>query len=197
VLVVGTGCSGMEIAGDLAPYGLTLPDEGTFAALRRDDSQPTIVDPDVIESIKAGRIEIVAGVSSVDANGVQLSDGTVLWPDAVIAATGFSTGLEPLVGHLSVLDDEGLPCGSYGPASAAGLHFLGYEKGVGVIGPRAYRATRNWAGSWLAEGEAGLAQNGIGTRAKKPGPEFSHNWPRPSVARRAAGTAGGVLRWPW
>jgi putative flavoprotein involved in K+ transport len=132
----------MEIAGDLAPYGLTLPDEGTFAALRRDDSQPTIVDPDVIESIKAGRIEIVAGVSSVDANGVQLSDGTVLWPDAVIAATGFSTGLEPLVGHLSVLDDEGLPCGSYGPASAAGLHFLGYEKGVGVIGPRAYRATR-------------------------------------------------------
>jgi hypothetical protein len=43
--------------------------------------------------IKAGRIEIVAGVSSVDANGVQLNDGTVLWPDAVIAATGFSTGL--------------------------------------------------------------------------------------------------------
>jgi hypothetical protein len=74
--------------------------------------------------IKAGRIEIVAGVSSVDANGVQLNDGTVLWPDAVIAATGFSTGLESLVGHLGVLDDEG------------------YEKGVGVIGPRAHRATR-------------------------------------------------------
>jgi putative flavoprotein involved in K+ transport len=112
----------MEIAGDLgdlAPYGLTLPEEGTFTALRRDDSQPTIVDPEVVEAIKAGRIEIVAGGSSVDANGVQLNDGTVLWPDAVIAATGFSTGLEPLVGHLGVLDDEGRPRGSYGSASAA------------------------------------------------------------------------------
>jgi hypothetical protein len=59
--------------GDLVPWGLTLPEEGTFTALRRDDSQPTIVDPDVIEGIKGGRIEIVAGVSSVDANGVQFA----------------------------------------------------------------------------------------------------------------------------
>jgi putative flavoprotein involved in K+ transport len=132
-----------KTVGDLVPYGLALPEEGTFAALGRDDSQPTIVDPDVIEAIKAGRIEIVAGVSSVDAKGVQLNDGTVLWPDTIIAATGFSTGLEPLVGHLGVLDDEGMPHGSYGSATTAGLYFLGYEKGVGVIGPRAHRATRD------------------------------------------------------
>ncbi len=126
--------------GDLAPWGLALPREGTFTALSR-DSQPTIIDRDVIDAIKGGRIEIVAGVSSVDADGVRLSDGTTLAPDAIIAATGFSTGLEPLVGHLGVLDDQNVPRGS-GSAIAPGLHFLGYEKGAGVIGPRAHRATR-------------------------------------------------------
>jgi cation diffusion facilitator CzcD-associated flavoprotein CzcO len=129
--------------GDLAPWGLTLPQEGTFAALRRDDSQPTVIDPDVIEAIKGGRIKIVAGVSSVDADGVELTDGTMLRPDAIIAATGFSTGLEPLVGHLEVLDAQGMPRSSCGSTTASGLYFLGYEPGVGVIGPRARRAARD------------------------------------------------------
>jgi putative flavoprotein involved in K+ transport len=132
-----------KTVGDLAPWGLTLPAEGTFAALRRDDSQPTVMDRDVIAAIKGGRIEVVAGVSSVGADGVQLSDGTVLRPDAVIAATGFTTGLEPLVGHLGVLDDQGRPRSGSGSAIAAGLYFLGYDKGVGVIGPRARRAARD------------------------------------------------------
>jgi cation diffusion facilitator CzcD-associated flavoprotein CzcO len=129
--------------GDLAPFGLTLPEEGTFTAFRRDDAQPTIIDPDVVEGIKNGRIEIVAGVSSVDVNGVRLSDGTTFWPDAIIAATGFRSGLEPLVGHLGVLDDQGMPLRSYGSTMAPGLCFLGYEKGAGIIGPRARRATRD------------------------------------------------------
>jgi putative flavoprotein involved in K+ transport len=127
--------------GDLTPWGLTLPAQGTFTALRR-DSQPTVIDRDVLEAIKAGRIEVVAGVSSVGANGVQLSDGIMLRPDTIIAATGFSTGLEPLVGHLGALDDHGMPRSGCGSTTVPGLYFLGYETGVGVIGPRGRRATR-------------------------------------------------------
>jgi putative flavoprotein involved in K+ transport len=129
--------------GDLAPWGLTRPAEGTFAAFRRDDAQPTIVDPDVIAAIKSGRIEVVAAVRSVGAPGVTLADGTVASLDAIIAATGFRTGLEPLAGHLGVLDDHGRPHGHDGSAAPDGLYFLGYQKGVGVIGPRARRATRD------------------------------------------------------
>ena len=123
--------------GDLAHRGLHLPEEGTFTTFRRDHAQPTITDPDVVEGIRNGRIEIVAGVSSVDADGVELTDGTTLHPDAIVAATGFTTGLTPLVGHLGVLDEQGLPRSN----PETGLYFLGYDKGAGVIGPGARRAT--------------------------------------------------------
>ena len=140
----------LRTVGDLAPWGLTLPEEGTYTVLLREDLQPTIIDPDVVEGIKDGRIEIVAGVSSVDADGVQLSDGTAFCPDAIIAATGFRTGLDPLVGHLGVLDDQGVPRtddqgvprNTDGSAIADGLFFLGYDADIGVIGARARHATR-------------------------------------------------------
>jgi hypothetical protein len=131
----------LKTIGDLVPWGIKLPEEGTFTVFGRDEAQPTIVDPDVVEAIKSGRLEIVAGVSSVGADGVQLGDGTTLHPDAIIAATGFRTGLEPLVGHLGVLDDQGRPRSSDSSTAAAGLHFLGFAGTVGVIGPRARRAT--------------------------------------------------------
>ena len=58
-----------------------------------------------------------------------LSDGTRVDVDAVIAATGFRTGLEPLVGHLGVLDERGEPLvqASQEHPQAPGLHFVGYE----------------------------------------------------------------------
>lgn len=127
--------------GDLTLRGLTPPDERTFAALRRGGSVPTIIDPDVVQAIKDGLIEMVAAVSSVDAKGVRLANGISLRPDAVIAATGFGTGLEPLVGHLGVLDDQGAPCDDKGTTVDSGLGFLGY-KNVGVIGRGARQETR-------------------------------------------------------
>ena len=44
---------------------------------------------------------------------VLLADDTRIRPDTVIAATGYRRGLEPMVGHLGVLDIDGNPlmCG--------------------------------------------------------------------------------------
>jgi cation diffusion facilitator CzcD-associated flavoprotein CzcO len=116
--------------GDLAAWGLTAPREGPFTHTKRTGRTPTIVDGTVIEAIRAGRLEIVADVSSVIADGVQLADGTALQPDAIIAATGFSTGLEPMAGHLGVLDDRGMPLAFGGPAVAPGLRFTGYVPNI-------------------------------------------------------------------
>ena len=130
--------------GDLSEYGLPVPDEGVFSRLKRLGVAPTIVDPEVIESIKARRIEIVPGVESLDETGVMLAGGTRIEPDAVVAATGYRRGLEPVVGHLGVLDERGAPRVVVQPV-APGLRFIGYvprPAHVGYMGSEARRAAR-------------------------------------------------------
>ena len=112
--------------GNLAEWGLTVPHEGSFTRARRTGSGPTIVDKAVLQAIKSRRVEIIAGVSSVDADGVRLIDGTTVHPDVIIAATGFTPGLTELVGHLDVLNDRGVPLASGGPAVLPGLRFSGF-----------------------------------------------------------------------
>lgn len=137
--------------GDLTEYGLPVPEEGLFSRLKRLGVAPTIVDHEVIESIKERRIEIVAGVESLDESGVTLSDGSRLEPDAVIAATGYRSGLAPTVGHLDVLDERGLPRGG---EPLPGLHFVGYvprPAHVGYMGQEARRAAKAIARARPAE----------------------------------------------
>ncbi len=80
----------------------------------------------------------MAAVRSFDHARVGLADGTAIEPDVVIAATGYRQALEPLVGHLDVLDAAGRPVSNGLPAAATGLWFAGYEEPL--IGPlRSFR----------------------------------------------------------
>ena len=127
--------------GDLTEYGLPVPDEGIFTRLQRLGVAPAIVDKVVIDSIKSRRIEIVSGVVSLDETGVTLVDGTRVEPDAVIAATGYRTGLAPMVGHLGVLDERGVPR-VVAEEAAPGLRFIGYRPRPAHIGYRGAEARR-------------------------------------------------------
>ena len=131
--------------GDLTEFGLPIPDEGVMSRLHRTGQAPAIVDEEVIEAIKARRIEVVKGVESLDESGVQLADGSRVEPEAVICATGYSRVLAPLVGHLGVLDDRGMPRSLAEKAPAPGLRFVGYVPrpgGLGYYGKEARRAAR-------------------------------------------------------
>ena len=127
--------------GDLSEHGLPVPEEGVFSRLKRLGVAPMIVDKPVIEAIKARRIEIVAAVEGMDESGVRLADGTRIEPDSVIAATGYRRGLEPLVGHLGVLDEKGSPHVTENEA-APGLRFVGYVTYPAMIGYSAGEAKR-------------------------------------------------------
>ena len=116
--------------GDLSGYGLTEPEEGMLTYMARVGRPPSLVDRPFIKALKTGQIETVADVSSATAGGVILSDGTALQPHAIIAATGFTTGLEPMVGHLGVLGDRGQPRAFGGPAVIPGLRFSGYVPNI-------------------------------------------------------------------
>jgi cation diffusion facilitator CzcD-associated flavoprotein CzcO len=131
--------------GDLSEHGLVPPKEGMLSRSHREGKAPAILDKPVIDAIRRRRIEIVAAVESLDVTGVVLADQTRLEPDAVVAATGYTTGLEPLVGHLGVLDERGVPLIHGGPAAAPGLRVIGYQPRpaqIGYVGGEATRAAK-------------------------------------------------------
>jgi putative flavoprotein involved in K+ transport len=112
---------------DLAEYGLPAPRDG-FTQVLRTGTIP-ILDVGIVDAVRSGAVEVVGAVEALDGDEVVLEDGERIGPDAVIAAIGFRPGLEPLVGHLGVLDERGLPLvhGAADHPSAPGLHFVGIE----------------------------------------------------------------------
>jgi putative flavoprotein involved in K+ transport len=114
--------------GDLSRYGLPRPELGLVSTNRKRHQAP-VIDDGFVDGVKRGDIEIVAAVEGFDRDDVILADGARIEPEAVIAATGYRRGLEPLVGHLGVLDDRGVPAfrGADTHPRAPGLHFVGYE----------------------------------------------------------------------
>lgn len=115
--------------GDLSPYGLEPPPDGIYTRLRRTGMIPT-VDGSFVKAIRQRRVEVVAAVERFEGRRVRLADTRELEPDVVIAATGYDRELEPLVGHLGVLHDDGRPVvrGSKAHPDAPGLHFVGFTE---------------------------------------------------------------------
>jgi putative flavoprotein involved in K+ transport len=118
--------------GDLSAYGMPRPQHGVYTRARHYGRVP-VLDVGLIRAIKGRAVEIVSPIARIDQSDVVLSDGRRLTPDVVIAATGFRRGLEPLVGHLGVLDARGNPI-VHGPtthASAPNLFFIGFSNPLG------------------------------------------------------------------
>ena len=131
---------------DLAPYGLVAP-QRPYSDFRRHKVIP-IVDVGLVAGVRNGRVRVVAALERFEDGAAVLADGSRVEADAVVAATGFRTGLEPLVGHLGVLDERGQPLVAdvEEPAGAPGLHFVGYEVTLGgtfrLVGIEAKRLAR-------------------------------------------------------
>ena len=114
------------VLGDLSRYGMPSPRAGVVAQARATGITPTI-DVGLVGALRAGTVTPVAAVEKFDGDAVVLTDGIRLHPDAVIAATGYSTGLSPVVGHLRVLDQRGTPL-------VTGRRFLSIAPGLRFIG---------------------------------------------------------------
>lgn len=125
-----------------------------MAGLRSRGAGTAIVDRASVEAVRAGSIHVVPGVERLDATGAVLADGTHAQVDAVVLATGYTTGLDNMVGHLDVLDGRGMPRVVDGGEAAEGLRFIGYvyRPGLtGYVGKLARRAAREIARSRTGE----------------------------------------------
>ncbi|MET7339951.1 NAD(P)/FAD-dependent oxidoreductase [Streptomyces sp. NPDC005547] len=115
---------------DLSEHGLPRPDTGLYSRVK--EGAIPVQDVGLIDAVKRGRVVPVAAVESFDEDAVVLADGTRATPDTVIAATGYRRVLEPLVGHLGVLDGRGRPVvhGARTPKQAPGLYFTGFTNPI-------------------------------------------------------------------
>lgn len=115
---------------DLTDRGLPRPATGLYSRVR--EGAIPVQDVGLIDAVKSGRVTPVATVASFDQDTVVLADGTRITPDAVIAATGYHRALEPLLGHLDVLDGRGRPVthGGRSPKGAPGLYFTGFTNPI-------------------------------------------------------------------
>jgi cation diffusion facilitator CzcD-associated flavoprotein CzcO len=120
--------------GDLSGFGLPTPLEGAFARGVRLGRAPAIVDREVVQAIRDGAFEVVPTIERFDGADVWLVDGQRLRPHAVICATGYVRGLEPVVGHLGVLDERGMPRAAGTVAADKGLRFIGFQSRPGLLG---------------------------------------------------------------
>ncbi|MFD6026862.1 flavin-containing monooxygenase [Streptomyces griseoluteus] len=115
---------------DLSEHGLPRPEAGLYSRVRQ--GAIPVQDVGLIDAVRTGKVEIVAAVEGFEDGKVALADGTRIAPDAVIAATGYSRGLDSLVGHLGVLDERGRPTvhGARTPKDAPGLYFTGFTNPI-------------------------------------------------------------------
>jgi cation diffusion facilitator CzcD-associated flavoprotein CzcO len=118
--------------GDLSAYGFQRPPLGLKATVEKRGRIPTLAD-ELVDAVRVGRVEVVGAVKAVESHGVVLADGTSLAPQVIIAATGFGTDLDGLVGHLGVLDERGNPRGGFASHVGDGMFAIGY--GIPPNGP--------------------------------------------------------------
>lgn len=113
---------------NLTEHGLPAPSGDGFTQFLRTRTVP-ILDHGFVNAVRAGRITVVPAVEGFAGADVCLAGGGSTRPDAVIAATGYRPALEPIVGHLDVLDDRGMPRvhGAQTLPQAPRLHFVGIK----------------------------------------------------------------------
>jgi putative flavoprotein involved in K+ transport len=102
---------------DLSAKGLPRP-SAPFSQFRSTATVP-IIDVGFVDAVREGSIEVVPGVTALDGRAVVLADGSRVYPDTILAATGYDPGLEPLVGHVTPIGPHGIP------NPQPGLYFLG------------------------------------------------------------------------
>jgi putative flavoprotein involved in K+ transport len=108
--------------GDLTRYGMP---RGEFAPYT--SQRIPLIDVGFVAALKGGRITLRPALERLTETGAVFADGSEEPFDAIVAATGYTTGLPSLVDVPGALDESGEPRGVSGePTAHPGLYFIGF-----------------------------------------------------------------------
>ncbi|MGH9142371.1 MAG: flavin-containing monooxygenase [Vicinamibacterales bacterium] len=129
------------VLGDLTRHGMPKGEFEPYTTRR-----VPLIDVGFVEALKQGRVVVKPALERLTSSGAVFADGTSESFDAIIAATGFTTGLESILDECDVLDDLGEPRGASGePTSRPGLYFVGFTHSLRGHLFEANRASRRLA----------------------------------------------------
>jgi putative flavoprotein involved in K+ transport len=129
------------VLGDLTAYKIPRPQWGPFSAKR-----VPLINVGFVEAVKRGIVHIRPALERLTPTGAVYADGVEEPFDAVIAATGFRTGLDELLESDGVLNRSGEPVAAAGsPTAKPGLYFIGFVHSLRGHLFEANRASRRLA----------------------------------------------------
>ena len=110
--------------GDLSVYGLDREAWGPFTARR-----PPVIDVGFLAQLKRRQIDVVPIPTRLMRRGVVFADGRIEDFDVIVAATGFTSGLDRLLDAPGALHERAFPLrGKGGRSPLAGLFFIGFNE---------------------------------------------------------------------
>ncbi|TPL81194.1 NAD(P)/FAD-dependent oxidoreductase [Mesorhizobium sp. B2-3-13] len=147
------------VFGDLTKFGMPPAPAGGASRLTSDYTA-IAADDGAVDAIKSGRIVVVPAIREFTRDGVILANGSMVAPDIVIAATGYRTGLERMVGDLGVLNEKGVPLFNGGQADPKwpGLWFTGMRPSIRGCFANAAILARAIAGRIAGPGQPGTSR---------------------------------------
>jgi len=129
------------LLGDLTRYGLPNADWRPYSSGRI-----PVIDVGFVSVLKRGLLEIRPELVRLTPTQAVYADGRSESFDAVIAATGFTTGLDSLLETTQALNDLNEPADPAGePTSLPGLYFIGFTHSLRGHMFEANRASRKLA----------------------------------------------------
>ena len=119
--------------GRLSAIGLSKRDDGPFTQIAEARKIP-VLDVGTLARIRSGDLDVRKTVESFDGATVRFADDTREHFDAIVLATGFTSGLPRMFpNHPDVLDDQGRPRINGRESAVPGLYFCGYDLSRGGV----------------------------------------------------------------
>jgi indole-3-pyruvate monooxygenase len=145
------------VVGDLSRWGIVRPVLGPNRMIEESGRFP-ILDIGTLAMVKQGEIRVLPAVQEILPDRVRFADGTQHSFEAIIFATGYTSGLDKVIkGFETIADARGRPNRFGEETGISGLYFVGFKNPptgalheIAVEAPRVARSIRTAVGSFAA-----------------------------------------------